>query len=203
MIEGAITTKRIPPCYDPATVHFTVVYRPVFPFAPVCLCLDQLSCKRYSHADSLRSSKGKNNHSTPGYQYSRYFCTTQGYIAACGCTGESTHYPTAALSQMAFGSSRNYGPGCGRCFKLTLLNSYTATPPFFPDTHPSVVIKVTDLCPLSQDGWCSATENKTNPYVPRSLHRGYFVSVLVPVCQGVVFHGRMRAYWSLQEWPIP
>lgn len=89
----------------------------------------------------------------------------QNYIASCGCTGKSTHYPTAALNQMAFGSSDNYGPGCGRCFKLTLLNSYTGTPPFFPDTHPSVVVKVTDLCPLSENGWCSGTENKTNPYV--------------------------------------
>lgn len=93
------------------------------------------------------------------------YCITQNYIAACGCTGKSTHYPTAALSQMAFGSSQNYGPSCGRCFKLTLLNSYTASPPFFPATHPSVVVKVTDLCPLSQTGWCSATENKTNPCV--------------------------------------
>jgi len=85
------------------------------------------------------------------------------YIASCGCTGKSTHYPTAALNQMAFGSSNNYGPACGRCFELTLLNSYTGTPPFFPSTHPSVVVKVTDLCPLTQNGWCSGTENKTNP----------------------------------------
>lgn len=31
------------------------------------------------------------------------------YIAACGCTGDSTHYPTAALSQMAYGSSAAFG----------------------------------------------------------------------------------------------
>jgi hypothetical protein len=31
------------------------------------------------------------------------------YVAACGCTPASTHYPTAALSQMAFGSSTAYG----------------------------------------------------------------------------------------------
>ena len=93
------------------------------------------------------------------------FCARQDYIAACGCTGKSTHYPTAALSQMAFGSSQNYGPGCGRCFQLTLLNSYTASPPFFPNTHPNIVVKITDLCPLSKNGWCSGTEKKTNPYV--------------------------------------
>jgi len=84
------------------------------------------------------------------------------YITSCGCTGKSTHYPTAALNQMAFGSGNNYGPSCGRCFRLTLLNSYIATPPFLPSTHPSVVVKVTDLCPLSETGWCSGTENRTN-----------------------------------------
>ena len=31
------------------------------------------------------------------------------FVAACGCTGGSTHYPTAALSQMAYGSSDDYG----------------------------------------------------------------------------------------------
>jgi hypothetical protein len=31
------------------------------------------------------------------------------YIAACGCVADSTHYPTAALSQMAYGSSTDYG----------------------------------------------------------------------------------------------
>ncbi|TRM69316.1 RlpA-like double-psi beta-barrel-protein domain-containing protein-containing protein [Schizophyllum amplum] len=84
------------------------------------------------------------------------------YIASCGCVGGSTHYPTAALSQMAFGSSTAYGPACGRCFNLTLLNTYTAYPPFFPDETKSVVVKVTDKCPLSQDGWCSGTKDKTN-----------------------------------------
>ena len=111
--------------------------------------------------------------------------TPQDYIAACGCTGKSTHYPTAALNQMAFGSSNNYGPGCGRCFKLTLLNSYTGTPPFFPNTNPSVVVKVTDLCPLSAAGWCSGTENKKNPYVLRlfvlQLHSSCFGNVLLGV----------------------
>ena len=76
---------------------------------------------------------------------------------------------------MAYGSSQNYGPGCGRCFKLTLLNSYTASPPFFPDTHPSVVVKVTDLGPLSQNGWCSATENKTNPYVASAMYFSFLM----------------------------
>ncbi|GBE80668.1 predicted protein [Sparassis crispa] len=86
----------------------------------------------------------------------------ENYIAACGCTADSTHYPTAAMSQMAYGSSMAYGPGCGRCFNLTLLNTFESDPPFFPDVHNSVVVKVTDLCPVGGNGWCSATSSKPN-----------------------------------------
>jgi hypothetical protein len=82
-------------------------------------------------------------------------------IAACGCTGQSTHYPTAAISSLAYGSTSSYGPACGRCFKLTLLNTFLSDPPFFPSTHPSVIVKITDECPpISQ--WCNATADKPN-----------------------------------------
>jgi hypothetical protein len=87
-------------------------------------------------------------------------------VAACGCVGGSSDsYPTAAMSQMAYGSSRAYGPACGRCFNLTLLNTWTPNPPFYPDQSKYVVVKITDLCPLSESGWCSGTEEKTNPFV--------------------------------------
>jgi len=83
-------------------------------------------------------------------------------VAACGCTPSSTHYPTAALNQMAYGSSAAYGPACGKCFNLTLLNTFLSTPPFYPDVVKSVVIKVTDLCPLSVAGFCNATQSGPN-----------------------------------------
>ena len=85
-----------------------------------------------------------------------------GDIASCGCTGKSTHYPTAALNQMAFGSNTTYGPACGRCFKLTLLNTFLSNPPFYPTVTKSVVVKVTDLCPLSTTGWCNGTASGPN-----------------------------------------
>lgn len=117
-----------------------------------------------------------------GYATMTHYTMAPGYVAACGCTAASANYPTAAMSQMAYGSSANYGaplviisrwvmlnamtlgPACGRCFKLTLLNPVIATPPFHPNVVKSVVVKVTDLCPLSSTGWCSATTNKTNSY---------------------------------------
>ncbi|CCM01134.1 uncharacterized protein FIBRA_03182 [Fibroporia radiculosa] len=86
----------------------------------------------------------------------------ENFIAACGCTADSTHYPTAAMSEMAYGSSAAYGPGCGRCFNITLLNTFNSDPPFYPEEHPSVVVKITDLCPSGGNGWCSATANKPN-----------------------------------------
>ncbi|EEB94054.1 hypothetical protein MPER_07203, partial [Moniliophthora perniciosa FA553] len=63
------------------------------------------------------------------------------YIASCGCTAKSTHYPTAALSQMAFGSSAAY-------------------------ESKSVIVKVTDKCPLSKSGWCNGTVYGNNIFLP-------------------------------------
>ena len=94
-----------------------------------------------------------------------HYTLPENFIAACGCTAASTHYPTAALNQMAFGSSTAYGPSCGRCFALTLLNTFLSDPPFYPDTVKTVVVKVTDLCPLSTTGWCNATASAPNSYV--------------------------------------
>lgn len=92
-----------------------------------------------------------------------HYTLPSGYIASCGCTPSSTDYPTAALSQMAYGSSTSYGPSCGRCFNLTLLNPVVANPPFTPSEVKYIVVKITDLCPLSQNGWCSGTTTKVNP----------------------------------------
>ncbi|KAI0745806.1 RlpA-like double-psi beta-barrel-protein domain-containing protein-containing protein [Earliella scabrosa] len=92
-----------------------------------------------------------------------HYTLPDGYVASCGCTGASTRYPTAAMSQFAYGSSNAYGPGCGRCFKITLLNSVTGTPLFYPEETKSIVIKVTDLCPGSGGaGWCSAKPGQPN-----------------------------------------
>ena len=66
---------------------------------------------------------------------------------------------------MAYGSSSSYGPACGYCFNLTLVNTFLSDPPFYPSERKSVVVKVTDLCPLSKGGWCDATTTKKNPYV--------------------------------------
>jgi len=95
-----------------------------------------------------------------GFATMTHYGLPQDFVASCGCTPASTHYPTAALSQLAYGSSDAYGPGCGRCFNLSLLNTFLSNPPFYPPNPKSIIIKVTDLCPGST--WCGATPNKPN-----------------------------------------
>ncbi|KAJ1304315.1 hypothetical protein OPQ81_005475 [Rhizoctonia solani] len=102
-------------------------------------------------------------YSESGIATMTHYTMDVGTIAACGCTGGSTHYPTAALSSLAYGSDGTvgFGPSCGRCFNLTLLNTFLSSPPFYPNPTKSIVVKVTDLCPaISQ--WCDATESKPN-----------------------------------------
>ena len=113
---------------------------------------------------SANSSSQWIDYPANGFASMTHYTLPLNFVASCGCVPGSTHYPTAALSQMAYGSSTAYGPSCGRCFKLTLLNTFLSNPPFFPDESKSVVVKVTDLCPIAGQ-WCSATRSKPNPYV--------------------------------------
>jgi EXPB1-like domain 1 len=52
----------------------------------------------------------------------------------------------------------------GRCFRLQLINTIDSTPTWYPASPPSIVIKVTDLCP-SGGSWCNATSTSPNAYV--------------------------------------
>jgi len=115
------------------------------------------SCFAFIILLSVCSASSWIEYSPNGFATMTHYTLPQDYIASCGCTADSTHYPTAALNQMAYGSSTAFGPSCGRCFNLSLLNTFLSDPPFYPPTPKSVVIKVTDLCPLSSTGWCNAT----------------------------------------------
>lgn len=92
----------------------------------------------------------------------------QDYIASCGCVGHSSYYPTAAINQLAYGSSTSFGPACGLCFHLSLLSTPFAPLPPQGDgiqftvngsDSPSITVKVTDLCPASSKEWCSQTSH--------------------------------------------
>ncbi|KAF5393393.1 hypothetical protein D9757_000733 [Collybiopsis confluens] len=102
------------------------------------------------------------SYSDNGIASMTHYTLPESWVAACGCTASSDSFPTAALSQMAYGSSTAYGPACGRCFNLTLLNTFLSVPPFYPAESKSIIVKVTDLCPLSTTGWCNATTKGPN-----------------------------------------
>ncbi|KIY62934.1 glycoside hydrolase family 45 protein [Cylindrobasidium torrendii FP15055 ss-10] len=83
--------------------------------------------------------------------------------AACGRT--STGY-SAALNQLAFGSSSGLGEGdaCGRCFSISGTKGMYApdyTGPFY-----TIVVKVNNLCPIAgNEKWCGqTTSNPANKY---------------------------------------
>ncbi|KJA28127.1 glycoside hydrolase family 45 protein [Hypholoma sublateritium FD-334 SS-4] len=74
---------------------------------------------------------------------------------ACGKTASGF---TAAINQLAFGSSPGLGAGdaCGRCFALT--GSADPYSPAFTGPFHTIVVKVTDLCPVSgNEQWCGQT----------------------------------------------
>ena len=87
-------------------------------------------------------------------------------VFSCGCNWQSNYYPIAALNEYAFGSSNAYGPACGRCFRLTLANTYYADPPFFPENPSSVVVKIADECPANEaNEWCLGAPGRPNMWV--------------------------------------
>lgn len=87
------------------------------------------------------------------------------YLASCGCAYGASYHATAALSSLAYSgderASIGPGPGCGRCFRLTLGSAHGVDPPFvLTDPKPSVVVKIVDKCPSPE--FCSATRTHPN-----------------------------------------
>jgi len=91
------------------------------------------------------------------------------FLASCGCAYGASYEPTAALSALAYSGAERAsvgpGPGCGRCFRLTLQAPHmpddTDEPPLtMPDPRPSVVVKIVDKCPSDQ--FCQASHQLPN-----------------------------------------
>ncbi|PLW17669.1 hypothetical protein PCANC_06106 [Puccinia coronata f. sp. avenae] len=89
------------------------------------------------------------------------------FLASCGCAYGASYYPTAALSALAYSgderASIGPGPGCGRCFQLTLRSANGVQPPFvMHDPKPSVVVKIVDKCPSPE--FCQASRRGSNKF---------------------------------------
>ena len=111
-----------------------------------------------------------------GYASLTHYDLPSNYVASCGCVGQSTHYPTAALNRYAYGSNTSFGPSCGTCFEIRLVSTPLAPPPPPPGSNgpwgdgiyynttqitsgstPNLIVKITDLCPGAGGPWCNAT----------------------------------------------
>jgi len=105
---------------------------------------------------------------------------TGGYIQNASGSASFTHYTgcgapacgktasgfTAAVSQLAFGSSPGLGAGdaCGRCFSITgKADPYS---PSYTGPFKTIIVKVTDMCPVSSnEEFCGqTTSNPTNQH---------------------------------------
>ncbi|KAJ2964136.1 hypothetical protein NQZ79_g996 [Umbelopsis isabellina] len=106
-------------------------------------------------------------------------------VGACDCAIGANKYPVAAINQNAFGVvNGTAGPGCGRCFQITLTSAissqnYTISD---PSKQPNVVVKVVDNCPALDPNlgksrfihftpgqlfiieWCAQTDTQPNPH---------------------------------------
>ncbi|PFH51938.1 glycoside hydrolase family 45 protein [Amanita thiersii Skay4041] len=74
---------------------------------------------------------------------------------ACGKTASGF---TAAMNQLSFGAPPGLGAGdaCGRCFAIT--GTQDPFSPSFPGPFHSIVVKITDLCPVTgNQEWCGQT----------------------------------------------
>lgn len=123
-----------------------------------------------------------------GYASLTHYSLPTGYVASCGCVGESTYYPTAALNRVAYGSNTSFGPACGTCFEIRLVSTPLARPPPAPGSNgpwgdgiyynpsqvssgstPNLVVKVTDLCPGIGGPWCNSTRLDNGTWEGNSL----------------------------------
>ncbi|KAF9005998.1 endoglucanase V-like protein [Cyathus striatus] len=95
------------------------------------------------------------------------------FYSGCGspACGKSASGFTAAINQLAFGSSPGAGAGdaCGRCFRI----SGTADPfsPSYTGPFNSIVVKVTDLCPVQgNEEWCGQSTGSPNNQHGKPFH---------------------------------
>ncbi|KAI0079353.1 endoglucanase V-like protein [Panus rudis PR-1116 ss-1] len=110
---------------------------------------------------------------------------TGGYVQNASGQASFTHYSgcgspacgisasgfTAAVNQLAFGSAPGLGAGdaCGRCFAVTATQDPFS--PSFPGPFKTIVVKVTDLCPVQgNQEWCGQSRSNPNNQHGQPFH---------------------------------
>ncbi|KAI0690109.1 RlpA-like double-psi beta-barrel-protein domain-containing protein-containing protein [Cytidiella melzeri] len=123
----------------------------ISPRAIFCACL--------AHATTLSTKRA-----TGGYVQSTSGTASFTMYSGCGtpaCGISATGF-TAAMNQLSFGSAPGLGAGdgCGRCFSITG-NHDPFSPAFTGPFGKTIVVKVTDLCPVQgNEEWCGQTTSQ-------------------------------------------
>jgi len=130
------------------------------------------------------------------------------FTAYSGCQsascGQRVSGYSAAVNELAFGANEAAGGACGRCFRITP-NYDPYTPSYAGPFGNSIVVKVNDLCPASNNNqWCGQRVSKPlNSYgVP--MHFDLCTDSGAPTA---FFPGERRAMLgtfeevSCREWP--
>jgi len=106
---------------------------------------------------SVASALSVDKRATGGYVQNPSGSASFTHYTGCGspaCGISATGF-TAAMNQLSFGSAPGSGAGdaCGRCFALT--GTEDPFSPAFTGPFHSIVVKVTDLCPVQgNQEWC-------------------------------------------------
>jgi len=143
-------------------VHLTT--RKVVMYFKTCVLTSVIASALAASVDK-RATGGYIQNSSGSASFTHYSGCNQ---PACGKTASGY---TAAVSQLAFGSTPGLGPGdaCGRCFAVTA--SADPYSPAYTGPFKTIVVKVTDMCPLSgNQQWCGQTVSKPSNQYGASMH---------------------------------
>ncbi|KAI9510525.1 endoglucanase V-like protein [Russula earlei] len=88
---------------------------------------------------------------------------------SCGIRMKSGY--TAAVNTLSFGADDGAGDACGRCFEITP-TSDPYTPSYKGPFGNTIVVKVTDLCPITSgnNAWCGQTISHPRNQHNMSMH---------------------------------
>jgi len=87
------------------------------------------------------------------------------------CGGRISSGYTAAVNTRSFGATSDFGDACGRCFEISA-NEDPYTPSYKGPFGKTIVVKVNDLCPISDGNapWCSQTPSNPHNQFGRAMH---------------------------------
>ncbi|KAH9977514.1 endoglucanase V-like protein [Russula compacta] len=124
-------------------------------------------------AAHTHKSHGRNSGWVQNYEGHASFTAYSG-CANPSCGIRMNFGYTAAANELAFGASSGAGDSCGRCFKIKATHD-PYTPSYDGSMGNAIVVRVTDLCPVSapyetSPPWCNQTVSHPHNQYGKSMH---------------------------------